>query len=302
MKYVAPSAPLTVGGVLDNWIRLFSSSFSACWPLALLAAAAGALVEFTITPALPTPGARPLQSYLNYWSALRGPTTALSDIALLLITLLIYSALLTQKAALARGEEPFPFADALAKGLRRVPQMLLGFVLLVLIITAICVPFGIVTAVMIPFRHTPAIIPLAALGIIAFLVVIIYVTVRLQLWMAVIFSENRGGASALGRSWDLVKGNWWRVTGIAFVAGVVMWVVTMAFAMVVGIGIGIAGIRGTTPDQLVRRIQLIGAVGQVARLLTMPLLTAVWLAIYQDVRLRREGADLAARAEALSGK
>jgi hypothetical protein len=37
-------------------------------------------------------------------------------------------------------------------------------------------------------------------------------------------------------------------------------------------------------------------------LLTIPLLTAVWFAIYQDLILRREGGDLAARAEALSGK
>jgi hypothetical protein len=99
-----------------------------------------------------------------------------------------------------------------------------------------------------------------------------------------------------------VKGHWWRVTGITFVAGVVMWVVTGAIGAAIGIAVAVLGFHGATPDLMVRRIQLIGTVSQVARLLTMPLLTAVWFAIYQDLKLRREGGDLAARAEALSGK
>lgn len=302
MKYVAPSAPLSIGSVLDNWIRLFRSSFGACWALALIAAAAGAVVELSITPMLPTPGATPLQNYLHYWSALRGPTTALSDIALWFIGLVVYGALLAQQAAVIRGEETFSFGGALAKGLRRVPQMLLGGVLLVLIILAICIPLGIGAAVIIPLRHSPLAVLIGVLAVIAFAIVLIYVTVRLQLWMAVMFSENLGGASSLGRSWQLVKGQWWRVTGIGFVAGVVVWVVTMAIGAVIGIVAGVMGIHGATAELVLRRVQLIGAGSQVARLLTMPLLTAVWFAIYQDVRLRREGGDLAARAEALSAK
>jgi hypothetical protein len=301
MQYVAPSAPLTIGGVLDNWIRLFRSSLRSCWAIALLAAAAGALVQFTVTPPAPTPNLPPGQSLLQYWTALAGPRTALTDIALALIGMLVYAALLTQQAALARGEEPFSFGTAVAKGLRRVPQMLLGWLLLVLIIAAICVPAGIGAAVFIPFRHAPLAILLAALGLVALLIVMIYVMVRLQLWLAVLFTENRSAPAALGRSWDLVKGHWWRVTGIGFVSGIVIGILTWAVSAAIGIAVGVLGLPSGTPDLLVRRIQIIGAVSQVVRLLTMPLLTAVWLAIYQDLVLRREGGDLAARAEALRG-
>lgn len=302
VKYVAPSAPMTIGGVLDEWIRLFRASLPACWPIALLAAAAGALVELSITPPLPKPGLTPVQAYLQYFAALSGPRTFLTDIAFWLITLLVYGALLTQQAALIRGEEPFPFGTAIAKGLRRLPQMLLGFLLLVLIMVALFLPGGIVAAVLIPFRHTPVAIAVGAVAILALVVVLIYVSVRLQLWLPVMFTENRGGATSLGRSWDLVKGHWWRVTSIGFVAAIIVWILTMAISAAVGLAVGLAGFHGTTPYLLLRRIQLIGAVGQIGRLLTMPLLTAVWLAIYRDLTLRREGSDLAARAEALSGQ
>lgn len=304
MKYVAPSAPLTVGGVLDNWIRLFRSSFGVCWAFALLAAAAGAGVEFWITPKLPVmrAGMPLLQYYAQYWSTLRGPSILLIDITFWFLSLLVYGALLTQQAALIRGEQPFSFGTALTKSLSRVPQMLLGCVLLILIVAAILAPVGIGAAIMIALHSSGLAIFLGVLAALALVIVLIYVTVRLQLWMAVMFSENRGGASSIGRSWELVKGNWWRVTGIGFVSGIVIWVVTLAIGAVIGIGVGVMGFHGGTPDRLVRRVELIGAASQIGRLLTMPLLTAVWFAIYQDLRLRREGGDLAARAEALSGK
>lgn len=302
MKYVAPSVPLTVGGVLDNWIRLFRTSFADCWALALVAAAAGALVQVMFTPTLPTPGLRPLQAWIQLSSGLRGPGIFLADILLVAISLLVYSALLTQQAAIIRGEEPFSFGTALTKGLRRLPQLILGGLVLIVIFLAMLVPAGIGAAVLIPFRRLPMAIALAVVLGLGIVILFIYVSLRLQIWMAAMFSENLGGPSALGRSWELVKGNWWRVMGIAFVSGVVIWIISMAIGAGMGIVVGIMGIHGTSADAMLRRIQVIGAAGEVARLLTMPLLTAVWFAIYQDLRLRREGGDLAARTEALSAK
>lgn len=302
MKYVAPSAPLTIGDVLDDWLRLFRSSLGACWPLALVAAAAGALVQFMIPPPAPAPGLSSWQALLHYGSTQSGPQVFLADIALGLIALLVYAALLTQQAAFIREEEPFSFGTALAKGLRRVPQMLLGWVLLILIVAAIWVPAGIGAAVLIPFWHMPVAMLFGGLGLIAFGIVTIYVMVRLQLWIAVMFAENRSGPTSLGRSWDLVKGHWWRVTGITFVSGIVIGILVWATSAVIGIVAGAIGFHGTAPDLLVRRVQFVSAVSQVVRLLTMPLLTAVWLVIYHDLILRREGGDLAARAEALSGQ
>ena len=301
MKYVAPSAPLTIGGVLDDWLRLFRASFAACWTIALLAAIAGAVVQLSVTPMLPTRGMPAVQYYARIFSALSAPQTFLSDIALWVITLLVYGALLSQQAALIRGEDTVPFADALGKGLRKLPQMVLGFVLILLIIMAICIPAAIGALVMFALHRSLISILLLTIGVIISALLAIYISLRLHLWMAAMFSENRGAAAALKRSWQLVKSHWWRVTGIAFVAGIVIWILSLAVGGIVGVIVGLMGVRGTTPELLIHRIQLIGAVGAVARLLTMPLLTAVWLAIYHDLKLRREGADLAERTEALSG-
>jgi hypothetical protein len=302
MKYVAPTAPLPIGGVLDNWMRLFRASLGACWALALIVAIAGAVFELTVTPTLPSRGATALQNYMNYWSSFRGPTTLLAYIAMGLVTLLVHGAVLAQQSALVRGGETFSFGVAFTKGLSRLPQMLLGALLIVLIIAAIFVPVGIVAAVTIPLlRHSPAAALIFVPIVMAVVIVLLYVTVRLQLWMAVMFAEDLGGASSLGRSWDLVKGHWWRVTGVGFVSSIVIWILSVAIGISVGLVFGLIGVHGTTPDAMLRRVQLIGAGGELARLLTIPLLTAAWLAIYQDVRLRRDGTDLAARTEALSG-
>ena len=182
-----------------------------------------------------------------------------------------------------------------------MPQMVLGFVLIVLIVMAVCVPAAIGGVVMFALHRSPLGMLLLAVGITITGVLAIYLSIRLHLWMAVLFSENRDAAAALKRSWQLVKSHWWRVTGIAFVSGIVIWILSVAVGAIVGVIVGFMSVRGTTPELLIHRIQLIGAVGAVARLLTMPLLTAIWLAIYYDLKLRREGADLAERTEALSG-
>ncbi|HUA23852.1 MAG TPA: hypothetical protein VMA54_07040 [Steroidobacteraceae bacterium] len=302
MKYVAPSGPLSIGGVLDNWLRLFRASFAACWPLALLGAVAGVLLELSITPNLPPQGSAALQNYLHYWSSFRAPVTILTYIFFWFVSLVVYGALLAQQTALVRGGETFSFGDALVQGLRRVPQMVLGGILIVLIVMAIGIPVGIGAAVGMPLlRRSPLAILTVMLAVLAAVIVFIYVMARLQLWMAVMFSEDLGGASSLGRSWDLVKGQWWRVTGVTFVSGIIIWILSAAIGGVGGLVIGIMGIHGSSPEEMLRRMQLISAAGQVVQLLSMPLLTAVWLAVYQDVRLRREGGDLAARTEALSG-
>lgn len=301
MKYVAPSAPLTIGGVLDNWLRLFRASFAACWAIALIAAIAVAMMQLLIIPRLPTPGVPAAQYYLQYFSALGTGKILLGDIAVWLVTLLVYGGLLSQQAALVRGENTFSFADALGKGLQRLPQMVLGVVLTILIIVAVCIPAGIGGIVFLALHRAPLGGLLLAVGIIITVLLAIYVSLRLSLWMAAMFSENRDSAAALKRSWQLVKSHWWRVTGIVFVSGIVIWILSVAGGFVAGVIAGLMGVRGTTPELLIHRIQLIGAVAAVARLLTMPLLTAVWLAIYHDLKLRREGADLAERSEALSG-
>ena len=307
MKYVAPSEPQPIGGVLDDWLRLFRCSFRRCWPLGLLAALAGMALQLIVIPRPPPPGLSLLQYLQQTASTVRMPQVIVGDMVFWLIVLVVYGALLAQQVAVVRGDESQSAGDSLATGLRRLPSMLLGGVLLALILGVLILPAGISAGLLIGLHRAqgaPAPLLLGAVGILALALLLLYLSVRLEFWLPAIFAENFGGAASLGRSWRLVKGHWWRVTAITFVAGIIMWVLNLAIGGTLGLigAVFAAHGHGLGPGDILYRIRFGAALALLARVVTMPLLTAVWLAIYRDLRLRLEGADLAARAEALGSR
>ena len=306
MKYVAPSAPLSIGGVLDDWLRLFRSSFSGCWPLALIAAVAGTAVQLLVVPRPPRPGLSVLQYLEQTGSMVHTPQILLGDIVFWLILLVVYGALLAQQTAVMGARAPLSFGGALNSGLRRLPQMLLAGVLLALILGAVFMPAGVSLGLLIGLRRaghdSRSLLLGAVFGIAALSLLLIYLSVRLQFWLPAIFVDDCGGAASLGRSWRLVKNHWWRVTAITFVAGVIIWILSVAIGGTAGAVAALLGAHGTGPADMLYRLRLGAAIATIARLVTMPLLTAVWLAIYRDLKLRLEGSDLTARAEALGGR
>ena len=306
MQYVAPSSPLSIGGVLDNWIQLFRASFSRCWALALIAVAASAVMQFFITPPLPVPGQNLLQAVQQIFAMMR--VASLLMIVSWLITLIVNGALLTQQVAVMRGETPPSLSAALGAGIRRLPQMLLAIVLMALIVAAVCLPMGVGVGVIIALRHAghdPAALTFIVVVVgLALAVFLIYLVVRLEFWLPALFMEDCGGAAALGYSWRLVKGHWWRVTMISFVALIIIAILNMALTWIAGSVVALAGIHAmdalANPAQFIHRMRIVGALAALGNVVIIPLLTAVALAIYHDLKLRREGGDLAARAEALS--
>lgn len=309
MTYEAPSAPQSIGGVLDDWLRLFSASFSRCWVLALIAVAAGALLVFAVTPTLPPISASLWQHRFQLWSLLNGPQNALANLLLVLITLTITGALFATQVRLMRGQ-PLGTGQALEIGLRRLLRLIAGSILLVLILLAIMIPaiiIGIIGVVL--ARTNPAelashrgLIPIAIALFIAVSIAIIYVSVRLLLWEAAVFTEDAGAAAALGRSWRLVKGHWWRVTVIMFVANVVIAILGFVVPWALSAAFGLFSLHATNLPQFGLHLRLAQLISQTTHLLTLPLASAVVLVIFRDLTLRHEGSDLAARTEALTGR
>lgn len=308
MTYMAPSAPLTIGGVLDEWLHLFRESFSRCWTLALVVVVTGGALVMLVTPTLPSVNLPVWQNHLQMWSLLNGPQNALAVVIQGLIGLWVTGALFAEQIALTRGQH-LTTGEALRTGWRRLPHMLLGFLLLGLIIGAVMIPIFIVAIMAGVMAHAAmleaashgaviAVVIVIALGAVA---AVIYLSVRLQLWQAALFSESGGAATALGRSWRLVKGHWWRVTIIMFVAGIVMSILGFVLPWGIGIALGVFATHGVQTADAVRYLRIVQFISQAARLITLPLTTAVSIAIFRDLTLRREGGDLAARAEALSG-
>jgi hypothetical protein len=112
----------------------------------------------------------------------------------------------------------------------------------------------------------------------------------------VVVLERTGPVRALGRSWRLVRHSFWRVFGITLLA-----------QLIVGIASAILQLPFTIPASLMAAHSgdslhppiaavVIGTVGTIAsRTLTGALLAGVFVLLYVDLRMRKEGLDIALR-------
>jgi hypothetical protein len=95
--------------------------------------------------------------------------------------------------------------------------------------------------------------------------------VFLSLAVPALVVENRRGTDALGRSWNLVSGNFWHVLGTIFVAGLITGVIGGALGAIGGTNVVLSWI--------------FTAIGQI---ITTPFTALVAVVLYLDVRARRE--------------
>jgi hypothetical protein len=118
-------------------------------------------------------------------------------------------------------------------------------------------------------------------------------------WIAVtpaMFVENIGLGAAMGRSWNLVKGRWWRTFLILFLMYIVWYVASIALGAFVQLAqfallIVLSPVIAT--GVAVAASQLIGAV-------LNPVMQILIVLIYFDLRVRREALDLFQMAYQLS--
>jgi hypothetical protein len=114
--------------------------------------------------------------------------------------------------------------------------------------------------------------------------------------MPVLLVEGLRGRKALGRSFQLVKGRWWRTFGVLVVgfvlAGVVSSIVQGAF--LVGIIV--------EPDNDVLVLVLSALSGIVGLAIGTPFQAALLTVVYFDLRVRKEGFDLELLAQGIGGR
>ena len=134
---------------------------------------------------------------------------------------------------------------------------------------------------------------LLMVGFVLLLVPGFYVLGALCLWPVALYVDGAGGAASLGVSHDLTKGHWWRTSIILTVAVIIILVFTMLVGLV--FGLAAAGLR----HDLAMATLVVQLLARVANVFYLPMYTAVLLAIYRDLKLRREGGDLAAKLGAL---
>ena len=265
-----PPRPQAVGEILDTAFRIFRATLLRCLPFATLSLLAGQLPNiYNLLKGGPL--AQRLASHDAVWLLL--------EVVGYVVALTLTSVIVRRQCAMASGQPAPPEGD-LTSSLRLVPGLFAVSFLIALAILACLLPAAI-------FAGNP--LGLAA-AIVILLIPASYVAIRLSCTIQTYLLTGRGVFASISHSWDLTAGNFWRLSLIYSVAIVLLFVFyvlagVIAAVIAVPFALGdVAMITAVTAAVVV----ILGSVGT-------PFYTALSLAVFGDLSVRKEGTDLAAR-------
>jgi hypothetical protein len=272
-----PQRQLSVGEVLDLSFRIYRATllpsllFATCGVIAGELAGIYALIKGHGMPQ--TGGA--VGSML---AQLHDPTFVTLYVVGVVLTLLFYAAVvLREQAIITTGRA----GGELAGALRRIPA-LIGLLVLVALGCIACFVPGMIAAGV-----------LRALLFVAAGLALCYAVVAISCAQTILLIDGEGPASSLARSWRLTIGSFWRLSIIYTVAIIVLIALYAVIAAVAG-ALAAAFAHGDIA-MVTAFAQVIGIIlGAVAT----PFYAALALAVLADLKVRKEGADLAQRISA----
>jgi hypothetical protein len=254
--YQAPTAPQSIGGVLDNGFKLFRESFLQVFFLAVAMSLVSAPINYA-APYLLQNGRTP-----NVVATIVG-----AGLLVALIASIVVGAIVARIDGVARGE-PVSLGDALSIGVNRLPAFIVSWILAALVVS---------------------------LGLILLIVPGLILAIWFLFGPYAVIVERVGPLQSLGYSRALVRGHWWRTAAIVTIVGIILGVVYTVLGLVATISI-VTNPEAASAGQLPWYVQFVVSplLGGVAG----PFGYSMLLAIYYDLKLRHEGADLAARIAA----
>ena len=269
-----PPRPLSVGELLDLSFRIYRSTFVKCLVF-------GGLV--VVSNWLP-----------NLYAILRGqtvvqsmvrPVVDLPHLLILFISLLLAMvfpvAIIDRQYRMITGRE---VGGELLRALR-----LLGRILLILILSFL-VGLACVLLVVPAFLTTG----LVRYALVALLVLPLgYVLLRLTSAFTAMVIEDRSATGSLSRSWELTGGSVLRLTAVYTVAAFLLLVLYIVIASLTGFLYAVLG-----KGDVALIAAGIGVVTVAAGALASPYYSALGLAVFGDLLVRKEGADLSQRISA----
>lgn len=265
--FYPPARPLSVGEVLDLVFQIFKATLVRGLPYGICAVVAQQL-----------PNVYALASGVSVRQALSAGQPigiALSAVGVLL-ALVAWSALLLQQRAIIE-QRPTSIKSELGEALRRLPSFFVATLLFLVVVGS-----GAAVIMVVPPQYRTGMrIPLEILGV--YLAVFLSCT-----WPAVLFA-GQGPLGALRQSARLVWGNWWRIA--------VVYVVGAAVVIVVSVLLGalIAAIVSSLGAGIPVMTSVFAEVANVLGAVTAPFAGALLLAVFADLRVRKQGTDLKQR-------
>ena len=266
---IQPAQPQSIGGVLDTTFQLYKASIVKVIPLSLLMVIAGSPSSIYMF----TQGAGNPADPFAMLNLMRSPSYWLSALVGMIATVWMISAMYLKIGAIGSGGD-MGLGTALQKALTR----LLPVVLMMILFTV---------ALMI--------------GAVLLIIPCLILMVSLALCFNIALFENKGPVDSLTESHRLVWGNWWRTAAILTVGFIIVIVIYMVAGLIIGVVTPLLVLGGGGAENLIL-ISLISGllVGVLMNLLVTPFYVSMAIAIYWDLKLRRDGGDLAARVGALN--
>jgi hypothetical protein len=265
-----PSRPQTVGEILDTAFRIFRVTLLKCLPLATLSLLAGQLPNIYNLLKGGSLQQRLVSHDAVWW---------LLEVVGYVVALTLWSAIVRRQCAMVGGQSSSPEGE-LGSALRLVPGLFAVSLLLGLAVLVCLVPAAI-------FAGNP-------LGLVAAIAILLipasYVAIRLSCAVTTYLLTDRGVSASLGHSWDLTAGNFWRLSlvySVALVLMVVFYVLAGVIAAVIAVPFALGDVAMITAVTAAV-VVILGSIGT-------PFYTALSLAVFGDLSVRKEGTDLAAR-------
>ena len=268
---IQPSQPQSIGGVLDTTFQLYKASVVKMIPMMLLTIVAISplyiyyVYLFTQIKGSSNPAAAlaAVGPGLGYWIAM--------VITMLTSQLMVAASAVKMNAIGAGGDTSV--VQALQTALPRLPSLVIAALLY------------------------PIIVVLSALLL---LVPFVILSVSLLLFVATCVFDGKGPISSLTASHRLVWGNWWRTAAILSVGFILLLVLYFVVLVVVGVFAPLAGLGAGPDNALLFSVAVGGIVFLLVYLFVTPFYYSLMLALYWDLKLRKDGGDLAARVGALN--
>lgn len=264
---IQPTQPQGIGGVLDTTFQLYKSSLGVLWPVFLLLTAVGSPPSIYL--AMNGAGGS-VAGGAEMLAAMSSPTYWLIYLVSIVAMMWVIGAIYLAQHAIGTDQE-MSVGAALQASVGRV----LPLVAMVILFTL---------ALMI--------------GYVLLIIPGLILTVSLMLATALVMFEDKGPVDSLIGSHKLVWGNWWRTLVILSIGGILVFVIYMAVAMVVALVMPFVGLG--TDSEMVLSVLSTMIIGVIVNVLVTPFFSAMLIAVYWDLKLRKEGGDLAARVGALN--
>jgi hypothetical protein len=197
------------------------------------------------------------------------------------------------------------FAEAFRVGLPRLPAVLGATLLTTGILLGPWFVTGVLTVALVLAHVVGGAIAVGVIGGLASIVLLLWFEVKLSLAVPCVVLEGQGPASAISRSWRLVRGSYWRLFGIFLLTGLIVFGASIALEVpfsladqAAGGGSALLHVAGHS-TVLALVISAIGSI--VIGAITRPIYAGVTALLYLDTRMRKEGLDLALQNAASGG-